>query len=471
MSKAKVRELQELYAEVLSAVDGEGRINLALQVRLQETYLETEKWLNGSQGRKNTAAVKTVNQLLTLLRPFMATRATLDTVEAIHFDGARIWATDLDQGIEIWLDDGPEFEGSINNKDFRAIGKVKLADLETEVEPSYSYKITVKGSTGYDRHLFGDHGFESEQEAREAAERHIENDNVEQGRVSVWADSKVVFRAGQEYRFDLLAEKLEMDRIDTFDWQGSFSYDELERLAGIGNAAATDMTRPIFASLFFEVSGGQVKATAADGYRLMTDGFETGADELETALLPAQFVQNAVKTAKRIKADQVTVRIARGNDGRLHRTNSRVEIEMVGQGIRVRAWSKLFSGQVPGFERIVPDIKCAKTTFEVERAALAEVLGKAAKLAKESDNWANTNFQVIHGKLRIDVGEAGTLRIEGQADGLEWQAVRFNPVLLAGMIEGLSQERVTLYLADDNTPLRIDGPDGLLGLLMPMYQS
>ncbi len=210
-------------------------------------------------------------------------------------------------------------------------------------------------------------------------------------------------------------------------------------------AAAQGESQPEISSVLFRHSDNALVLAATDRYRLAEARIEdVGAFDWQDVLLPAKGALEASRL----------VNLGDGN----------VEVGFTEQQFwwkrgSVKMSSRVISGQFPAYEAILNTENTTKITLD--RLGLLDAIRASAVFARGKGNirlsFSGGEMQISSGK-EMEGESLATISAsgEGQWSGSVLLGYRY---LLEGL-NALSDQEVYLYIAAENSPVRIEGSDG-----------
>jgi hypothetical protein len=270
--------LKELYntgSDIANGLEHDGRIGLALQVRLQETLARAEKFMAGSaNGNGNKPASKgkaskfaTLKSLIELLKPYTVYSRNLEILNTIHIDGNKAWATNLSEVIEVefsraWL--GPDCSIPMANmKQLESMPLDRIVDnAHTFYTGSFEYKLD-KNSDYYKENYSGKgynivndvhewKTFEGESPSEVAIQEYAESSGLEVTKVEIKRHDILTVNNGNKTLTVKGADPRERPQPGEFKpaWEATITLAQLEAMARVAICASQDFSRPILTSVF-----------------------------------------------------------------------------------------------------------------------------------------------------------------------------------------------------------------------------
>jgi DNA polymerase III subunit beta len=153
-------------------------------------------------------------------------------------------------------------------------------------------------------------------------------------------------------------------------------------ISSVRYAAAAEEFRAIFRGVQLELSAQRSRLVATDGFRLAYRNFSvSSSSDARKLVIPAR------------NADEL-VRVLR--DGEVKLTISQGTLSVSSDRVRMNA--KLMDGELPDYERVIP--QTSSVTISASASALREAVARVAVVADKSSN-NKVEFIVAGGKLQL----------------------------------------------------------------------
>lgn len=218
-------------------------------------------------------------------------------------------------------------------------------------------------------------------------------------------------------------------------------------------AASTEEYRAIFRGVQLELSPGNLRAVASDGYRLARYDLSVSNQSTRKLVIPARSADEIIRIFKDVQGD-VSIEVGEGT------------LTLVGDAVRMAV--KLMEGEFPDYARVIPQSFVLEATLQAE--ALRESLKRVAVLSDRNNHRVDLIFS--GDKLEINSeGDYGRGReeIEVEAKGEPQLVVAYNAQYLIdalGPIEG----GVKLSLSGPTSPSLVQAVEdsGYLSVVVPL---
>ncbi len=363
-----------------------------------------------------------LNQSLSVVSRFIASRPQLPVLANVLFSAdknnrLKLSATNLDIGIQYWIDAKVEKPGQIT------VPAKEISEFVSYLSPGK-----------------------------------LELETVKQGQVKISSSQGESSFAGMD------AE--EFPEIPVID-QGktaSLPLANLEEAVNfVGFAAADDDARPVLAAVNWEFSKDGYRMVSTDGYRLSlrdVSGVEVNMDKTENSgnfLIPARSLTEIVRLA----SGESELKVGLTED----------ENQVVFVLPDLQLTSRLIEGEFPEYQKIIPEETSTKVL--VDKEEFHQSVRMASVFARESANVVK--FNVGKGKVAISsnapsVGENKTevgAQIEG--DDLE---IAFNYRFMLDFLKAVpsSEQQVQMEFNEALTPgmFKIPSDKNWLHIIMPV---
>lgn len=238
-------------------------------------------------------------------------------------------------------------------------------------------------------------------------------------------------------------------------------------VAQVSFAAAKDESRPVLAGIHLALDGGELRLSAADGYRMSMRKALVGSGDGYEAIVPAKALAEVARAATSDGNSVVSV----------HATETRNLL-----GFRFRNASedslvvtRLLDGQFPDLQRVTPTTHLTKCVVKREELARAVKIG--AIFAKDGG-----------GAIRFDIGAAepqGTMIVRAETvdagsnetqiladvEGAE-TAVALSGQFLGEYLGATRAEWIAMYLSGPTSPVRFEAVGSEADwthVIMPMH--
>ncbi len=239
-----------------------------------------------------------------------------------------------------------------------------------------------------------------------------------------------------------------------------------EMIEEVAFAAATDETRPVLTGVLAQVGDEQLTCAAADAFRLAvrTAPLPANGHLRGDILIPARTL---IELARILSSEGVVEMIVTPGRGQVlfHTPN----LDMV---------SRLIDGTFPNYRQIIPQDHMTRAVLE--RRAFANIVKCAELFARDSSNIARitikpgANDGLEPGAVTIeataeDLGD-NTSTIAAAVEGKEMQIV-FNVKYLAEVLAVIDTPEVALEVTAPSKPgvIRPVGSQDYLSVIMPMH--
>lgn len=219
------------------------------------------------------------------------------------------------------------------------------------------------------------------------------------------------------------------------------------------SAVAKDDTRPIFCGVYFELSGGKLKAVATNTHRI--NYFETKinfAGEMNM-LIPATALRDL---AAALPSDPTPVKITADIKSVTFQCNNVV--------MTVRQ----IAGQFPPYEKVLNVEE--KFSLKVNRDELKSAITRVAMVAKEGE-YNSVKLTIEEGALTVSAQTESTsaeeiLEIVGGGE----LAIGFNYQYLLDMLGSIDEKELRLGFSDKYEPSKWqgDGEENFIGVITPV---
>lgn len=236
----------------------------------------------------------------------------------------------------------------------------------------------------------------------------------------------------------------------------------LQAINQVAFAAATDEGRPVLTGVLLKISGSSLSLVATDGYRLSVKQIELEKPVTEnvTLILPAKTLMEVSKLITEEKKEENPI-------VRMGFTKEQNQVVFVFSELEL--FSRVIDGIFPDYEKIIPKTSTSKIFLDKES------FGRAVKIvsifARESANIVK--FKVKNGVLEMSanspqVGDnLNSLEIKLEGDEGE---IAFNFRFLQGFLTAISGSEITIEM---NGPLssgifREVGDESFLHIIMPV---
>lgn len=236
-------------------------------------------------------------------------------------------------------------------------------------------------------------------------------------------------------------------------------------------AASDEQTRYYLCGIYLHGAGDRLIAVATNGHILARAEADRGPPpsvgkgggvarepDIKGVIVPSATAQMALKLAKEGDAP-VGIDI----------TNSRIRFAVGATALT----SKLVDGTFPDYDRVIPradeghalEVATAELRASLRRVQLVSVRAKdgtrAVALTCQPDGGLTVEASSQEG------GEAAD-EIEAVWAGRAAMRVGANALYLAAVAEACGAERMTIRVSDPSAPMRVEGADGWVGVVMPM---
>jgi hypothetical protein len=460
--------LKELYntgSDIANGLEHDGRIGLALQVRLQEALARAERFMADNANGNNKPASKpaskgkaskfaTLKSLIELLKPFMVTRATLPILKAVNFNTDSMWVTDLDNVTKIYLFGGVDFGGRsvIELDQLLALGNVSLS-AGWSMASKWTVDVEEKIAEHYNKtHKLGTE-FDTEEQARAYGKEKFEGKDVlyiqthQLSKITVTDAGKTFTLAGLDPQDAPVAENHYFKNGTTYE--GETSLDVIQAMARVASCAAKDQSRPILSGVCVEINDGKMKLTTADGFKLLHDVIDTDLPDLPQTVVPAAWLDKVVKALNKIQPDKVRLFIGKAGD------LDRILIKGSNDALLAEFSASLIPGKFPEYNQVIPNVDKMPVTVKVNRARFLDIVKDVMAAGKGIDkaNGAHQTYWEFGSEdnehpLVVKVGEHTILNFDGlEVSGVD--KLHINPALIKQVVEGMTSEELVIRFSED----------------------
>lgn len=220
-------------------------------------------------------------------------------------------------------------------------------------------------------------------------------------------------------------------------------------------AAATDESRPTLTGIEMTFDGDMLTMAGTDGYRLSVYRAAIPEQERRICIVPAK---SMAEIARNISSGQVTLSIG----------EVQITCNAVNDLGTVEIVSSVISAKFPDYRAIIP--KRADTTATFKRADMLSAVRVAGLFARDNSNIVRLH---VNGNIKIagtssESGD-GVAEIDATITGPEVE-IAFNAAYVTAALSAVNAEMVTLELTQSNRPGRmtVDGLD-FQHVIMPMH--
>ena len=213
-------------------------------------------------------------------------------------------------------------------------------------------------------------------------------------------DNQLEIRSGAA-KFELLTyDKDDFPKVESPEGQSLKIKPSIlkEAITKTAFAVGKDDTRPIFKGIYFEIGGGEFKATATNTHRLAHFKAAMPTSGEATAIIPAEPLKNLAMILP--SDDEALVAVT------LNRKYAAFVVDNYLMRIR------LPEGVYPPYEKVIP--KSVDFTAKVNRLELKGALERMGLIAKDTE----------YNNVRLMI-ERGTLTLSAQADGAKSAAEEY----------------------------------------------
>lgn len=239
-------------------------------------------------------------------------------------------------------------------------------------------------------------------------------------------------------------------------WVEFQAKDFLEAVEKGGMAASPDESRPVFASLFWEIDPEFVQVVSTDGYRLSRKQIKNPGWSQQSFLVSAKTLREVARIIARLKTESVSLCVV--NDGVLAVKAGGVEFTV-----------RLVEGTFPAYRNILPQAYVSEMTFD--REELVSALKSVMVFSREASGVV---------KVRIEGGEmvlaaassalgSGEARVSlGDLIGGD-NAIAFNGRYLLDVLGAVSEKTLRFSMNEGLKPgmFRLEKDESFLYLVMP----
>ena len=227
----------------------------------------------------------------------------------------------------------------------------------------------------------------------------------------------------------------------------------------VAMAAGVDEARPIFTGVKMEIGKTKMRMAATDGYRLSVRTIKglKGIKEKKEMVVPAKALMELTKIVE--KQDSGEVMMAATDE----------EKQLILAVKDVEIVTRLLEGDFPDFEKIIPESSSA--TIELDAEELSQAVRAAAIFARDSANIVK--FRVVGSSLVISanapqVGE-NEIELSVKKSG-EDAEIAFNSKYLTEMLGSIEADSLTLGMSGALSPgvFKIKGEEDFLHIIMPV---
>ncbi|OIV38458.1 hypothetical protein BIV57_05490 [Mangrovactinospora gilvigrisea] len=226
-----------------------------------------------------------------------------------------------------------------------------------------------------------------------------------------------------------------------------------EAVAQVARAAGRDDTVPALTGILLEADGATLTLSATDRYRFARRTLPwspIGAAGPHTALIPARLLEGLART---FGGTEVELAFGAEDDG------GGEGLLSLAYGAR-RLTTRLLTGRLPGFARLMPDPAEAATTVEADAAELAAAV-RRVMLAADQQTPLRVRFH--EDSVELGVSDAGSgvrghERVAARRTGPALETA-FTGEWLRDGIEGVAAERVLLHATTPTRPVLLTAPE------------
>lgn len=219
-------------------------------------------------------------------------------------------------------------------------------------------------------------------------------------------------------------------------------------------AVAVEDNRPVLNGVYLHKEKRQVRAAAADGFRLAIAPVETKGTLKRNSIIPL----NACKTIRKLMPGDVTV-IELGDE-----KSPRMAFHQ-GQGLAIV--SMLIQGTFPHYEQLVPQGENRGKPIEFSRDELAKAIDIALSIMPAQDKNKRVILNCQRGKLTV-IGKAETTEISVDIKPAKGNArICFNGLYLRDLVK-ITGEKFKIFVSSEKSP-GVVTVDGSTHVLMPVH--
>ena len=224
-------------------------------------------------------------------------------------------------------------------------------------------------------------------------------------------------------------------------------------------AAGVDEARPIFTGVKMEIGKTKMRMAATDGYRLSVKTIKglKGIKEEKEMVVPAKALMELTKIISKEDTGEV---LMAPTDKDKQLIISVKDIEIV---------TRLLEGDFPDFEKIIPE--SSSTMVELDGEELSQAVRAAAIFARDSANIVKfrvtgSNLVISANAPQVGENEVG-LSVKKTGEDAE---IAFNSRYLVEMLSAIEAEVLSLSVSGALSPgvFRVKGEEDFLHIIMPV---
>lgn len=219
--------------------------------------------------------------------------------------------------------------------------------------------------------------------------------------------------------------------------------------------ASANLARPVLNGVLLKIQSGVLSLAATDSFRLAEKKLSVDySGEDVSIIIPSRSLYEVVRVFSSDDAQVLHIKVSQN--------------QLCISSPSVSVTTRLIEGKFPEYEQIIPKENAVKAHFQ--REELLGVLKRISIFARENNNTLHLEIAGTNAKFLSEANQFGseedTLSVDGAGEG----KIALNIEFLIDVCQTLKEEKITLSLNNEVSPVVITQPDDTqyIHIIMPL---